>query len=259
VRFWAVLVAVAVAAVVGFLVGPGPFATAVSGSRLARQDQITDAFRKAFIGYWQAGSERFTPDLDRVVDFWGWYHVAKGVCAALLAAVLVVFAVRLGRAGLRAAGRTARVAFTAAGALAATVAFAALAVVLANVQGTLAPFASLSTLLPTSRDSDTVAQVRQQVASGHRGAVAQVVLDDYVRYHVVMVVAATVVAGALITLSVVLWRRFVTTAKPARLVFGSFAVVATVAAMAVLVVLAANASTVADPVPGLLGLFDGSY
>jgi hypothetical protein len=258
-RSSAALVAFAVAAAVGFLVGPGPFAAAVSGSQLAGRDRLTDTFRKAFTGYWQAGSERFTPDLHRVVDFWAWYHVAKGVFAALLVAVLVVFAVRLGRAGLRAGGRTARVAFTAAGALAATVAVAALAVVMANVQGTLAPFASLSTMLPTSRSSDTVAQVRQQVVSGHHGLVAQAMIEDYVRYHAVMVVAAAVVAGALITVSVVLWRRFATTAKPARLVFGSFGVVATVAAMTVLVVLAANASTVADPVPGLLGLFNGSY
>lgn len=255
----AALVAFAVAAAVGFLVGPGPFAAAVSGSQLAGRDRLTDAARKAFTGYWQTGSERLTPDLHRVVDFWAWYHVAKGVFAALLVAVLVVLAVQLGRAGLGAAGRAARVAFTGAGVLVATVAFAALAVVMANVQGALAPFASLSTMLPTSRGSDSVAQIRQQVATGHRGPVAQAMLDDYVRYHVVMVVAAAVVAAVLVVVNVVLWRRFAMTAKPARLVFGSFGVVATVAAMAVLVVLAANASTVADPVPGLLGLFDGGY
>jgi hypothetical protein len=245
--------------VVGFLVGPGRLAAAVSGSQFAGRDRLADTFRRALTGYWQAGSERFTPDLHRVVDFWTWYHVGKGVSAALLVAVLVVLAVRLGRAGLRAGGRAARVAFTAGGALVATVAFAALAVVMANVQGTLAPFASLSTMLPTSRSSDVVAQIRQQVASGRRGPVAQAVLDGYVRYHVVMVVVAAVVAGALVTVSVMLWRRFTTAAKPARLVFGSFGVVATMAAVAVLVVLAANASTVADPVAGLLALFDGSY
>jgi hypothetical protein len=255
----AALVASVVAAAVGFLVAPGPFAAAVSGNQLGGRDQLTDTARKAFAGYWQTGGERFTPDLDRVVDFWAWYHVAKGAFAALLMAALVVFAVRLGRAGLGAGGRAARVAFTAAGALAATVAFGALAVVMANVQGALAPFASLSTMLPNSRSSDMMAQIREQVASGDRGPVAQAMLDGYIRYHAVLVVSAAVVAAVLIAVSVVLWRRFAMTAKPARLVFGSFGVVATVAAMVVLVVLAANASTVADPVPGLLGLFDGSY
>ena len=56
-------------------------------------------------------------------------------------------------------------------------------------------------------------------------------------------VVSAVVAAVLVAVNMVLWRRSAMTVKPARLVFRSCGVVATVAAMVVLVVLAANATS----------------
>lgn len=149
--------------------------------------------------------------LDRSADWWAAFHGTKALLAALLLAVLVVAARRtrglprgavVGLAGL------------------------ALVVVLANLQGLVAPVSSLLSMLPGDA-------ARAVLASDGTPEFAALV-DDFATYHLAMVVLAGLAALALGAVAV-RSRRWV----PA------------VAALALVVVTYANITTVADPAPAL--------
>src|SRR6185295_15066159 len=106
--------------------------------------------------------------LERVVDYWFRYHVAKAVIATILLIVLVALGVLLWKAFLRAGGLGAgrRVALASAGVLVTMLAVFSLAMVMANIQGAVAPFASLLPMLtdgPTDGElAGTLDQVTQR-------------------------------------------------------------------------------------------------
>jgi hypothetical protein len=237
------LAALGLALVVAFVVAPGPLAGIGSGGGLGSQRQLRAAFRGAFVGYWGSGAGERTADMDRIVDYWFRYHLVKGVTAALLLAVLVAIGVRLFHGA-----QYKVVAVSALGVL-------ALGTVMANVQGAVAPFASLMPLLvdtaPDPALAGTLVQVRERLAAG--GGVppaAHAMVADFALYHEIMVVVAALVAIGLAVAGVLLWR------GRARWTLGVGAGLACVAA---LVVAMANAGTAADPAPALLGLFNGSW
>jgi len=76
-----------------------------------------------------------------------------------------------------------------------------------------------------------------------------VMLDEYVRWHVVKGALAGVLAAVLVVLSVVAWRR---RRRWLSLITAGLA-------LAALVVVAANVTTVANPHPGFLLLLQGSW
>ncbi len=138
--------------------------------------------------------------------------------AALLAAVLIVLVRRLRRRYVDATrGRT-----PLAGALMLTAAGAVFAVLLvvANIQGALAPLASLFSLLDPAGAhhgpfADVVDQARRGLAAtgGERRAPALTAVDDFARVHAVFaIMAATLVAGLLVT---ALWCRRAAAARSA--------------------------------------------
>ncbi len=146
-----------------------------------------------------------------------------------------------------------------------------LAMVMANVQGAVAPFASLLTMLSDGANDgelgDTLAQVRQRLTEspgmGHQGRPAlEVMISDFSRYHVAMAVIAATVAAVFIGMSVVLWKRCARTAsydRPTKRVLGSFAVLSALLSLAMIVIVVANATTAADPTPALLASFNGGW
>jgi hypothetical protein len=94
-----------------------------------------------------------------------------------------------------------------------------LATVMANIQGAVAPFASLLPMVMEGAPADTVGQIRRGLADypgagGRSHAALEVMISDFARYH---------------------------------------------AAMAVIVVVVANTGTAADPVPALRAFFDGGW
>jgi hypothetical protein len=135
---------------------------------------------------------------------------------------------------------------------------------MANIQGAMAPFASL---LPLSMDglSDVIlAQARQQLADTHAtGGFTPPALDamvgDFAWYHAALAVEAAVVVVALVGLSVMMWRRFARADGRARLVWGWFGVFSALSSLMAAVVLVANAGTALDPAPALLALFNGGF
>jgi hypothetical protein len=148
-------------------------------------------------------------------------------------------------------------------------ALVSLAAVMANVQGAIAPFASTMPMLvdgPTDGAlGDTLAQVRQRLASAGQGdqtsPALDVMTDDFARYHVAMAVIASMVAVALIGLSVALWTRFsrARSDRRTRRVLGSFGVLSGLLSLLVIVLAVANATTAANAAPALLAHFDGGW
>jgi hypothetical protein len=271
-RVNATLVALAAALVTAFVIAPPTLAAGRSGG-FVDERHLTDALREAFVGYWLSGERDFSPGLARVVEYWFRYHVAKAVIAAILLIVLVALGVLLWKAFLRAGGPGAgpRAALASAGMVVTMFVLFSLAMVMANIQGAVAPFASTLPMLaggPTDGAlADTLAQVRQRLAesvsSGDQAPPAlEVMIGDFSRYHVAMAMIATIVAVALIGMSVALWTRFARSGssnRRTRRVLGSFGVLSGLLSLLVIVVAVANTTTAGDPAPALLAFFDGGW
>ncbi|WP_222871665.1 hypothetical protein [Nonomuraea sp. PA05] len=264
------LTALAVVLAAAFVVAPGTLAASRQDGGFADQRSLVETLGKAFAEYWRSGDRDLSPSLARVVDYWSRYHVAKAVIAAILLIVLVALGVLLWKAFLRADARAGRrAALASAGVLVTMPALFSLLVVVANVQGAVAPFASLMSLLPVGAAdtalADTIGQVRQQLAepvgAGRRTPAAlEVMISDYALYHVTLVVIGFVVAVAFTGLSVVLWTRSARTGssdRRTRRVLKSYGVLSAMSSLIMFVVVVANMTNVADPAPGLLALFDG--
>ncbi|GAA2575750.1 hypothetical protein GCM10010399_01630 [Dactylosporangium fulvum] len=267
------LVALAAALVAAFVVAPATLAAGGSDGGLAGKRHLTEAVRAAFVEYWRSGERDLSPGLERVVDYWFRYHVAKAVIAAILLIVLVAIGVRLWKAFLRGGGLAAgrRVALASAGVLVTMLALFSSVIVMANVQGAVAPLASLLPMLADGATdgalADTLAQVTQrladaQSAGGQTPPALQVMISDFARYHVAMAVVAAIVAVVLVGVSVVLWKRFARTEssdRRTRRVLGAFGVLSVLLSLLVMVVAVANTTTAADSAPALLALFEGGW
>ncbi|MEU7867812.1 hypothetical protein [Dactylosporangium sp. NPDC049140] len=237
------LVALALALVAAFVFAPGPLAAVGPGHGLGDPQRLGTALRGAFAGSWSAG--RRSPELARVVDYWLRYHLVKAVIAALLLAALVAIALRLRH--------------WAAASVVAGAGLLALATVMANVQGAIAPFSSLLPMLLEGPDAEhgVLAQVRRELAAGGTGRpLLRSMVGDFARYHEAMAVIAALVAIGLVTVSVVLWRRFAATRAAVSAALGA---VTALASLAALVIVVANTSTANDPAPALAALFDGGW
>jgi hypothetical protein len=257
----AVLTAFTVGLIVAFVLAPGALAATRSSTDLTGNAQIVAAFRSAFITYWGSGDRAFDPEMQRVVDYWFRYHVAKGVLAAALVVVLSVLGVLIWRAFVRASGPRA-VALAAGGTLATGLAVVSLAAVMANVHGMAAPFGSLLPMLFGGSPGPlaaTLAQVRQQLADGHHAPPLDVINSDYVRFHAVLAVEGSIVVLVLVALTVLLWRRFAVASGRARYVLGAYGVFTPLLTLALIVIVIANATTAAHPQPGLEGFFAGGW
>jgi hypothetical protein len=257
-RALATLAALAAALGAAFVVAPATLAASGPGGGFADQRHLTEALRTAFVEYWRSGDRELSPALAGVVDYWLRYHVAKAVIAAVLLTVLVVLGTRLWTAFLNVAGPAPgrRIALASAGVLVTTLALLSLATVMANVQGAVAPFASLLPMLTGGATggelADTLAQVRQGLAgSGSAPPALQVMIDDFARYHAAMAVVATAVAAVLVVTGVALWRRSSRTR--------AFGVLSLSLSLLVIVVAVANTGTAADPGPALLAFFEGGW
>lgn len=255
--------------VAAFVAAPRVLAAGRSGGGFVDEPALAHAFRQAFEDYWRAGERDFSPGLAALVQYWLRYHVAKAVIAAMLLSVLIALGVLLWKGFVRAGGSAAgKAAHASAGVAVTVLGLGSVAAVMANIQGAVAPFASLLPMLgPDGSSAGTLDQVRQRLADVRSAddatpAALQVMINDFAEYHVAMVVIAGVLAVALIGICVLLWRRFAATVRSdrrARRVLASFGALATSVALAALVLAAANISVAADPAPALLAFFNGGW
>ncbi len=256
------LAVLAVALIVAFVVAPGRLASAgAANGDLRSEARLVGTFRGEFVTYWGSGERGFGPGMQRVVDYWFRYHIAKGVLAAALLVVLVALGVTVWRAflrtrGLRAAG------LAVGGVLSTGLAVVSLAAVMANIHGMAAPFGSLLPMLfgaPAGPLDNTLGQVRQQLAAGQQSPPLDMITSDYVLFHAVMAVEGAVVVAGLVVLTVLLWRRFTRADGRTRRVLAGYGVFVPVLSLALAVVVVANTTTAAHPLPGLEGFFAGGW
>jgi hypothetical protein len=261
-RVVSALTALALALTAAFVIAPRFLASSFSGYDFGGERDLSGAVRKAFVEYWNAGDRNFTPGMARAVDYWFDYHVAKAALAMALLIVLVALGLYLWRAFLQSRG----VALASAGVVVTVLALTSLVMAMANVQGTIAPFASLLPMVPVGATEgglgDTLDQVRARLADSQTPPPLDEMISDFARYHAAMAVIGAVVAVVLIGFSIGLWNRFATTARSdgaARRVLGSFGALSALVASGLIVVAIANATTAADPAPALLAFFEGGW
>jgi hypothetical protein len=270
-RTLAVLAALAVALIPAVFLAPHTLAANGSEGGFADQHNLIKAVDQAFVGYWNSGHRDFTPGMDRVVDYWFRFHLAKAAIAGILLIVLVALGVLLWKAFLRGGGVGRRVALASAGVLVTMLAVFALLIMTVNIQGAVAPFTSALTLLPVGaqhgRLGDTLDQVRQGLAdyksAGHQTPPAlEMMISDNARYHAVMAVLTAILVVAFIAMSVLLWKRFAGTEssdRRERRVLGSYGVLAPLFSLVMIVVAVANVTNTSDPAQGLIGFFGAPH
>ncbi|MBO9553569.1 hypothetical protein [Cellulomonas sp.] len=262
------LTALTAALAVAFVVAPRTLA-ASGAQAYAGSAELTASARSAFVEYWTAGVAGFTPALDGVVGYWSRYHLAKAAIAAGLLAVLVALGARTWQAFARPGRRAAaRWALAAAGVAVTVLGVFSGAVVLANVQGAVVPFASLLPMAVSDggvsdggvADGGLAETVRTSLADGRTSPALDAMIGDFARFHLVLAVLAAVVVAVLVVSSVVLWRRRAATLDVrARRVLATFGVLWAVLAAGVGVLALANASTAADPAPAFQAFVDGGW
>lgn len=272
-RALATLVALVAGLAAAFVVASPRLAGSGPAGDLADRGHLVAAFRTALVTYWRSGDRNYPPALQRVVDYWLRFHLVKVGIAALLLVVLVALAVLLWRTFLRAGrlGMGSRAALVSAGTAVPLVALFALAVLMANIQGAVAPFASLLPLLmggaPDAGLAGPLAQARRQLAGSHRTSgytppALDAMVSDFARYHAAEPLIAAVVVVALLSLSVMFWCSFAragSTDPRTRRVLGWFGIFSALSSLIVAVVVVANTGTAMDPAPALLGLFNGGF
>lgn len=250
----------------GFVLAP----RALTGAGPTHGHSLSAATSQAFTAYWRSGRHSYPPALADLVAYWRRYHLVKAGFAVALTIALCCLAHILWRSLLR-AGRLRPATTTAAvvsGGAVTALAFGSVVVVLATIQGALAPFSSLVSLLPVGHGgpalTESAAQIQHDLAGHqalpHTPAPLGAIIHDFQRYHVVLAAQAAILAVALIGLSMLMWRRApaagraMPRAKPLlRLLATAFALLTAI----VLVVGAANISTALNPDPALRLVFGG--
>ncbi|GGK34219.1 hypothetical protein [Nocardia camponoti] len=256
---------VAAVAAVLFVVAPGPLASTTT-AHFDTEADLRVALGSAFVKYWDSGRGELSPDLAAITDYWLRYHCVKAVLASALFAALIVVGVRVWSSVLSPAGLAAKVVRSVAGVAVALLGLVALVLAMVNVQGAIAPLASLLPMLVTDTTDPELAVTLDQVKSladspGWHGVPAiDRMVDDFTRYHVAMAALAAAVTLAALTTAVVLWRRARRAeGRETRWALGSFAAALGVVALSMAVVAVANTSTATDPAPALLTAFHGQW
>lgn len=271
-RVFLMLSALVVALGLAFVFAPRVLASKPDSS-FDQESDLRAAFRPAFVEYWRSGAPDFPPSLNTVVDYWFRYHLAKAFIAAMLLVVLIAFGLLLWKTFLRAGDRgpSTRYGLASAGSLVALLGVSASVLLMANIQGTITPFASL---LPMATGTgaapdltETLDQIKQRLAdsqsTGARTPPAlELMINEFARYHAVMAVIAAIMAILLLGAAVALWMRFAKTQRSdtrTRRVLAAFGVLTPLFSLAIIVVAVVNTATAADPTPALAALFDGGW
>ena len=140
----------------GFVLAP----RALTGSGPTHGHSLSAAASQAFTAYWQSGRHSYPSALADLVAYWRRYHLVKAGFAVSLTIALCWLAHILWRSLLR-AGRLRPATTTAAvvsGSTVTALAFGSVLVIMATIQGALAPFSSLVSLLPVGHGDPALAE-----------------------------------------------------------------------------------------------------
>jgi hypothetical protein len=243
---------------------PFPIASAWSGGAYPELGSLQEAVSSGLVRFWSVGGTQVGAPLGRTAEFWARFHIVKAALAAILLIVLVLLAARVWRASAYAVGRSRRWTLTLVGLVTTPLTVLALVVLVANLQGAIAPLSSVLGVLPLAAPkgqlASTLGQIRQSLAAGGQSPATDALLHDFVVYHVAMVALGGAVTVALLVISFLMvrmrrrvpaadqrWRRLLMAASASLVMLSAvFAIAA-----------AASLSTAANPTPALLGFFAG--
>ena len=218
---------------------------------------LVETVSAGFTRWMSSGAAAPGAPLADAVTFWAVFHVAKAVLAIALLCALVIVGCRVWIRATRAETRTARAAWIAAGVLGAWLPLLALLMVLANIQGAVAPLSSVMSLLPIDATPE-VDQVRAELATGAYGPVTGALVADFRTYHAALAAClAVVIAWLWASIGWMLVRRARTprAARLPRRILASGALALALLTAALGLILLANLSTVAHPAPALAEFF----
>jgi len=224
---------------------------------------LSDQMSVAFVHYWHTGT---ASDLAGPVDYWARFHLLKALLTVLLLMVLIPLGGRIWSAYRHTARPARRLVIGVAGVVHATATGLAVVVLVANIQGAIAPLSSALGLMPLGGPdpalASTVGQVRHALATGQQSAALDALVRDYARYHAALAAVGVVVTVVLLTVGVRMWRRRGRVDRAERryrrvLLAGSVGILLFAAFFGMIT--AANLATAAHPAPALLGFFNGSF
>ena len=240
---------------------PAKIAQLWPGSGTTTYASLAGRLRPAFVDYWAAGQPKPGSALAQVVAYWQGFHVVKAVAAALLLAVLAALLLDLWGRWIGAGRSGRRRALGALGVLGALASLVALLMVVANIQGAVAPLSSVVSFLPTDGSDPAVAatigEISAELRSGSTTSVLDALVSDFRVYHAAMVVSAGLTTVLLLAGGITLWRRRSRSQHNERRLYVTTATIMLALALAFGVVAAANLSTVIDPASALLAFFEG--
>ena len=239
---------------------PGTVAAALSPAGITT-GVLAETLGAAFSQWWSGAAAPLTTDMRAVVSFWGMFHVTKAVVALALLIGLLLTGHQVWRAYASVNAPAARAAIALVGIAGAPIAAFVLLIVMANIQGALAPLSSVMGLLPMDGSVPEVAQVREQFAAGTISPVLETLIGDFRAYHLALVVIAAVAAVIVVAADIVLWTRWSRMPRQdvrLRRVTATIAAVLPTFAVLLLFIMVVNLSTVAATAPALAAFFGGS-
>ncbi len=245
---------------IAFAFLPGSIARISSGADPITTGTLAESLSRAFSQWWSTGEANLTTEMERVVMFWGVFHFVKMVVSAGLLAALLLAGAQLLCAYSGSKGRGRRAAIVIVGVLGAPWAMLILLILLANIQGAISPLSSVMGLLPLESPSEAVTQVRDHFANGTTTPVLDVLIEDFRKYHEVMVGCAAIAAGAVVIgVILALIRRMRTPPENVRLRRLMAVIVAalTLFALFLILIMLLNMSTVDETAPALAAFFEG--
>ena len=187
---------------------PWDFATAVTGAHWSGPVAFANSIRQGLIQDWSRGITDPGATASALADaavFWSWFHSVKAVLAVgalLSSATLAGVAWREMRSSTRPHRRITWLLASIAGS---AVALGSSLLVIANIQGALAPLSSVLSFLPSTGSDPHLARAVTELRINVEGTgtLAPMVVDDFARYHAV----AAVLLGLAAFLAVMLGAR----------------------------------------------------
>jgi hypothetical protein len=246
--------------VVAFFVLPGAVARVWSSADGITTGNLAERVGAAFSQWWLSAAAPLTPSMDAVVTFWGVFHVTKALVTVALVVALVLTGAQVWQAYSRASGRASRAWLALVGIVGAPLAPLMLLILMANIQGAIAPLSSVMGLMPMDGSVHEVAQVREQFSAGTTTAVLDALVSDFRTYHLVVVVTAIILAVVVVCADIALWvlrSRMPRENYRLRRVTATVAIILPGLAPVFLLLSAINLSTALDTAPALGAFFAG--
>ena len=247
------------AATVGFTAAaflvPWHAALAITDLSWAGPDALAGSVGHALVSDWAADvaapGVQASSALAEPTRFWRWFHVIKSVLALAALAAAGVLAIRASRAKRAASTPALRFGWALVVVGGGVVASLNALLLVANLQGAIAPLSSVLSLLPFSDRSlalsDAVSALSASIGSGQPTVTATAIVRDFATYH-----AAVAVLLALVTVMAVLAMVHVARARR----WGS-AVALTAVLLVFAVLTFANISTAFAPTPAMQSFLSG--